>query len=71
MTAIKEFAGGEHDLCVLDDLMHDVVESKTAELLFTQSCHHLSVVFFAQNVYVQGKSARTIALNCCFSKQKY
>lgn len=65
---IEEFAGGEHDLIILDDLMHEVLESKTAELLFTQGCHHrkLSVVFITQNIYGQGKSARTIALNCWY-----
>lgn len=26
---IEEFAGGKHDLIILDDLMHDVLESKT------------------------------------------
>ena len=67
-SEIEEFAGGEHDLIVLDDLMHDVLDSKTAELLFTQGCHHrkLSVVFITQNIYGQGKSARTIALNCWY-----
>ncbi len=38
------------------------------ELLFTQGCHHrrLSVIFITQNLYGQGKSARTIALNCWY-----
>lgn len=67
-TEIAEFSGGEHDLIILDDLMQDVLDSKTAELLFTQGCHHrkLSVVFITQNIYGQGKSARTIALNCWY-----
>lgn len=66
MPEIEEFAEGKNDLIVLDDLMRDVLESKTAELLFTRGCHHrkLSVVFIIQNIYGQGKSARTIALSC-------
>lgn len=67
-TEIEEFAGEEHALIVLDDLMREVLDSKTAELLFTQGCHHrnLSVIFITQNIYGQGKSARTIALNCWY-----
>lgn len=65
---IAEFANNEHNLIVLDDLMHEVLQSKTVELLFTQGCHHrkLSVIFITQNIYGQGKSARTIALNCWY-----
>ena len=65
---IEEFSGGQHDLIVLDDLAHEVLDSKMAELLFTQGCHHrkLSVIFITQNIYAQGKSARTIALNCWY-----
>lgn len=67
-TEIAEFSNGGHNLIVLDDLMHEVLQSKTAELLFTQGCHHrkLSVIFVTQNIYGQGKSARTIALNCWY-----
>ena len=65
---VEQFASGQHDLIVLDDLMQDVLGSKTAELLFTQGCHHrkISVVFITQNIYGQGRSARTIALNCWY-----
>ena len=65
---IEDFAEGQHDLIVLDDLMHDVLDSKTVELMFTRDCHHrkLSVIFITQNIYGQGKSARTIALNCWY-----
>ena len=59
---ITEFTDG---LIVLDDLQDRVIDSKDMELLFTQGCHHrrISVVFLTQNLYGQGKSARTIALN--------
>lgn len=68
MTEIEEFAEGHHDLIVLDDLAHEALGSATTELLFTQGCHHkkLSVVFITQNMYGQGKSARTITLNCWY-----
>ena len=68
MSEIDEFADGVHNLIVLDDLAHNVLDSKTMELLFTQGCHHkkLSVIFITQNIYGQGKSARTIALNCWY-----
>lgn len=62
---IDDFADGQHGLIILDDLSHAVLENKDMELLFTQGCHHrrLSLVFITQNLYTQGKSARTIALN--------
>ncbi|OOZ21247.1 hypothetical protein BOW31_12855, partial [Solemya velum gill symbiont] len=64
-SEIEEFADGRHGLIVLDDLCHAVLENRDMELLFTQGCHHrrLSVIFITQNLYAQGKSARTIALN--------
>ena len=62
---LEEFASGEHRLIILDDLLQQVIASKEMELLFTQGCHHrhLSVIFITQNLFSQGKSARTIALN--------
>ena len=64
-SEIEEFSESSHGLVVLDDLQHHVIENKEMELLFTQGCHHrrLSVIFIVQNLYGQGKSARTIALN--------
>ena len=69
LADIEEFAEGEHDLIILDDLMHQVLTSKEMELLFTQTCHHkrISVIFISQNLYEQGKSARTISLNCGYT----
>jgi len=68
LAEIEEFADGRHGLIVLDDLMQQVLASKEMELLFTQTCHHkrISVIFISQNLYGQGKSARTIALNCSY-----
>ena len=50
---------------MIDDLIHEVVHNKNMELLFTQGCHHrcVSVILITQNLFQQGKHARTIALN--------
>lgn len=55
----------QHKLIILDDLMHEVVEHKDMELLFTQGTHHrcVSVILITQNLFPRGKHARTIALN--------
>ena len=55
----------KHALVILDDLMSHVTQSPDMETLFTQGCHHrnMSVIFITQNLYQQGKAARTIALN--------
>ncbi len=62
---VESFADGEHKLIVLDDLMDRVCRDPEMELLFTQGCHHrrLSIVFITQNLFRQGKHARTISLN--------
>ena len=54
-----------HKLIILDDLMHEVVQHKEMELLFTQGTHHrcVSVILITQNLFPRGKHARTIALN--------
>ena len=61
---IEALSGG-HSLLILDDLMQEVVNSKTMQDLFCQYCHHMgiSVMFLTQNLFQQGKYARTIALN--------
>ena len=54
-----------HKLIIIDDLMHEVMQNKDMELLFTQGTHHkcVSVILITQNLYPGGKHARTIALN--------
>ena len=54
-----------HKLIIIDDLIHEVVQNKNMELLFTQGTHHrcVSVILITQNLFQQGKHARTIALN--------
>ena len=55
-------------LVILDDLARSIVDSKQMEELFTMGVHHrkLSVVYINQNMYCQGKYARTINLNTHF-----
>jgi hypothetical protein len=55
----------EHGIIVLDDLISSVMKSSTGETLFTMGSHHknLSVILVSQNIFYQGKVARTISLN--------
>ena len=55
----------QHTIIILDDLMNDVYKSKCAEDLFTKGSHHknISVIFLVQNLFQQGRHARTIMLN--------
>ena len=58
-----------HKLIVIEDLMHELVQNKEMELLFTQGTHHrcVSVIMITQNLYPRGKHARTIALNTWYN----
>ena len=57
--------GSRHCLVVLDDLMEQVVRDVDAQSLFTKFSHHkcISVIFISQNMYAQGKCARSINTN--------
>ena len=59
----------EHNLICLDDLQHEIANSKTIEKLFTQLCHHLciSVLYITQNLFYQGKCSRTLHLNTSYN----
>ena len=63
---LARFNDGKNRVIVLDDLMEEVVSSKTVLDLFTRYAHHrsLNVLFLTQNIFQQGKYARTISLNC-------
>ena len=52
-------------ILILDDLIHDIVQCKETQLLFTQYAHHrnITIIYMTQNLFMQGKYARTIALN--------
>ena len=62
---IGEFADSNHNLLILDDLMMEIIDSKEAAKIFTMYSHHMniSVIFLNQNMFSQGKAARTISLN--------
>ena len=66
---IKGIFDGQHHLICLDDLQQEVSNSKEAEKLFTQLSHHnnLSVIYLNQNLYYQGKCARTLNLNTAYT----
>ena len=55
----------EHGIVVLDDLISEVVSSPNAESLFIRGSHHknMTVILVSQNLYYQGRAARTISLN--------
>ena len=65
---VENFAHKQHNVIVLDDLIHLVVNDPTTETLFTRGCHHkfLSCILLTQNIFQQGKCARTIALNTSY-----
>ena len=56
----------EHTHIVLDDLMTHVTRSEHVLFLFTVTAHHrcCSVIFLTQNLFMPGKYARSISLNC-------
>jgi len=58
----------KHLVLILDDLMSSVVKNDEMEELFTRGCHHwkMSVIFVTQNLFAQGRIARTIALNTSY-----
>jgi hypothetical protein len=64
-SQLTEKNDGNFHIIVLDDLMEHIVDDKNAQALFTKYCHHynMSCVFITQNIFAQGKCARTIALN--------
>lgn len=55
----------KHNIIILDDLMGEVVKNQDVEQLFTRGSHHrkLTIIYLNQNMFCQGKNARTISLN--------
>ena len=57
-------SGGEHTVIVIDDLQDEVTKNKQVELLFTRGRHKkFTVIYLNQNLFYQGKHARSIACN--------
>ena len=56
---------GNESIIIFDDLVTQIMNNKTVENYFTQGAHHkcYTVIFITQNLFAQGKCARTIALN--------
>ena len=58
----------EHTLIILDDLMNEVSKNAITQFFFTIGCHHLNIscILITQNLYNQGKFARTITLSATY-----
>uniref|UniRef100_A0A8W8MLB9 Uncharacterized protein n=1 Tax=Magallana gigas TaxID=29159 RepID=A0A8W8MLB9_MAGGI len=58
--------GVQHTVSVLYDMMMQVAKSEESLTLFCVTAHHrrISVFMLAQNLYMPGKFAGTISLNC-------
>jgi len=58
-------ASGSHSILVLDDLAEETIQSPLMVKMFTTNCHHMGIttLFVTQNLFMQGKFARTISLN--------
>ena len=54
-----------NNLLIIDDLMNDASSNIEVQNVFTQYVHHrnLSCIYLMQNLFVQGKTSRTISLN--------
>ena len=65
LISIDELAPYDKNLIILDDLMDECKDSTEISKLFTKGSHHrnLSVILLIQNLFVQGKTMRTISLN--------
>ena len=59
---------GKHFILILDDLMDQLVHSDTIRDILTKKAHHgnFSVISILQNLFPQGKAARTQSLNYHF-----
>jgi hypothetical protein len=66
LPKIESIDINEVNLVILDDLMSKCVKDEKILHLFTVGSHHknTSVIFLSQNIFCQGKHARTISLNC-------
>ena len=63
---IESWAKGESHLClIVDDLYHQLINSRDMLDLFVMLCHHLcaSVITTSHNIFMGGKFSKTITLN--------
>ena len=63
---ISEFDPSCNNLLILDDMIKLCVESEDIFNLFTTDSHHQKIAVFlvTQNIFEQGKYARSISINC-------
>jgi len=64
---LAEICGGNnrHFICVLNDLLHQIVDDVWAKELICMSSHHLNcnVCLIGHNIFEKGKVMRTLSLN--------
>jgi len=62
---ISKFVDGKQCVIIIDDMMDLVMKSEYVQNLFTRGSHHqnLTIIYLSQNLFSQGKTARTIGLN--------
>lgn len=55
----------KNNLLIIDDLMNDASSNIEVQNVFTKYVHHrnLSCIYLVQNLFIQGKTSRTISLN--------
>lgn len=55
----------KNNLLIIDDLMHTASNNLEVQNVFTKYVHHrnLSCIYLIQNLFIQGKTSRTISLN--------
>jgi hypothetical protein len=65
LDLLQKLSTGCHCIVVLDDLLHEICQSKTVDQLFTLGAHHLklTIILISQNVFAQGKCMRNITTN--------
>lgn len=65
LEVIQSFKDDKFNVIVLDDLMEEIVKNTDMQNLFTKHCHHykITAIFITQNIFAQGRCARSINLN--------
>ena len=65
IKGIPEMESLDNCLVILDDLVTECIDNKDVVHLITVASHHrnASVILFTQNIFEQGKYARSISLN--------
>ena len=61
----ETFSSFSVSLVILDDMIDNVVSDSSMMKVFTERSHHqnISVIFMKQNIFYQGRRARTISLS--------